>query len=96
MNSVVIFAGFEGLTDRAVERKRDTERKKTVWVVPAVITPVMEVSRTASAACRSTPSLAIFQTQPGRLRKRLGETTQAPSAHGWSPLYSATLLSLLC
>lgn len=61
-------------------KERETERKKTVWVFPAVITPVTEGSRAASAACCFSPSLAIFQWQYRRLRKRLRETTQAPSS----------------
>ncbi len=72
---------MEGLTDGA------EERKKTVWVFPAVIAAVMEWSRTASAVCCSTPSLAILQRQSGRLRKHLGETTQAPFAYGWSQIH---------
>lgn len=93
-----------GLKDWQTGQRRARERqmrKRTVLVIPAVITPVMERSRAASAACCSTPSLAISQRRSRRLRKRLGETTQSPSAHGWSqtlvfPPRRFTLLYLLC
>lgn len=76
MYSAVMSAGFEGIDRRG---RGETERKKTVWIVPAVTTRVMEWSRTASAARRSAPSLAILQRQSGRLRKRLGGRPHRPT-----------------
>lgn len=49
-----------------IDRLGSRKKKKTVWVVPAVIPQMME---------RFTPSIAIFQRQSGRLRKRLRDHT---------------------